>query len=162
MARSVSGVVSAWGGAVELWDPKIKQCHRTVYPVLNRCVLFETSEISWHGFERIALPEDQQALSRKSVAFYFYSKHRPAEQTADTHSTIYVDRPLPERFQSGHTLDHRDVQLLQTLLERRDQHNQRLYSELTQKTRLLERSGLPRLKRQFRRLQSWLGFGPRS
>ena len=40
---------AAWGGAVELWDKNVKQCHHSVDPLLNRMVLFETSPISFHG-----------------------------------------------------------------------------------------------------------------
>lgn len=131
-----------WGGALELHsDPHSPddrvQC---ITPLFNRCVVFETTEWSWHGFSRITLPPGQGDLSRKSIALYFYTRDRPPEELADTHSTIYVDRPLPARFQAGTTLAAADVEELRVLLARRDQHNQRLYREVTRLTMELERA----------------------
>lgn len=121
-----------WGGALELHsDPRSDQDRiETVLPAFNRAVLFETTEWSWHGFRRIDLPEAQRHLSRRSIALYFYTAERPAEELASPHSTIYVDRPLPPRFAPGRTLDDADVAELRALVQRRDQHNQRLYREL--------------------------------
>jgi hypothetical protein len=132
----------AWGGSLELHsDPRAGDDRvKLVTPLYNRAVIFETTENSWHGFSRISLPEQKKDTSRRSIALYFYTKDRPAEELADTHSTIYVDRPLPERFQPGHTLSDHDVQELRTLLARRDQHNQRLYRDVTQLTSQLERA----------------------
>jgi Rps23 Pro-64 3,4-dihydroxylase Tpa1-like proline 4-hydroxylase len=132
----------AWGGSLELHsnpradDDRVK----LVTPLYNRAVIFETTETSWHGFSRIGLPDDKKNLSRRSIALYFYTKERPAEELADTHSTIYVDRPLPDRFKPGHTLTDADVQELRVLLARRDQHNQRLYRDVTNLTVQLEQS----------------------
>jgi len=94
-------------------------------------VIFETTEWSWHAFPRIDLPAGKQDLTRKSIALYFYTKDRPADELAGIHSTIYVDQPLPERFQPGMTLDAADVEELHVLLKRRDQHSQRLYREIS-------------------------------
>jgi len=129
----------AWGGSLELHsDPRSPDDRvTTVTPLYNRAVIFETTEWSWHGFSRIALPPEKAALTRRSIALYFYTTDRPAEELADPHSTVYVDRPLPERFRSGHTLDAADVQELRVLLARRDQHNQRLYGEVTSLSRQL-------------------------
>jgi hypothetical protein len=60
-----------------------------------------------------------------------HTEDRPADELADMHSTFYVDQPLPERFQPGMTLDAADVEELHVLLGRRDQHNQRLYREIS-------------------------------
>ena len=38
-----------WGGQIELWDSDVKVCHLSSLPVLNRCLIFETSDISYHG-----------------------------------------------------------------------------------------------------------------
>jgi Rps23 Pro-64 3,4-dihydroxylase Tpa1-like proline 4-hydroxylase len=85
---------AAWGGAIELWDRKVKQCHRKVTPLLNRCVLFETSAISFHGVEPLVGPPD---VVRKSFAAYYYTKEAPAGWDGTKHSTIFQARP-DERF----------------------------------------------------------------
>jgi 2OG-Fe(II) oxygenase superfamily len=130
----------AWGGSLELHsDPRAADDRVTlVTPLYNRAVIFETTEWSWHGFSRIALPQDKSSISRKSIALYFYTTDRPQDELADTHSTIYVDRPLPERFQPGLSLSAADIDELRTLLARRDQHNQRLYRDITEITRQFE------------------------
>jgi hypothetical protein len=150
-----------WGGSLELHsDPRAADdVVELVTPFFNRAVIFETTEWSWHGFSRITLPETKKTLSRKSIALYFYTTERPSDELADTHSTIYVDRPLPEHFHAGMTLSEGNVQELRTLLARRDQHNQRLYRELTALTgqldqahQALNRGRLGRLRYFIRRL----------
>jgi hypothetical protein len=130
----------AWGGALDLHsDPRASDDSIiSIAPRYNRAVIFETTEWSWHGFRRIDLPDGRKDLSRRSIALYFYTAQRPADELADTHSTIYVDAPLPERFKAGLTLDDADVQELRVLLTRRDQHNQRLYRDVTAVTKQLE------------------------
>jgi len=130
----------AWGGSLQLHsDPRAADDHiTTITPLYNRAVIFETTEWSWHAFPRIVLPQDKRSVSRKSIALYFYTNDRPAEELADTHSTIYVDLPLPARFQPGLTLTADDLQELRVLLARRDQHNQRLYQDVTDLTKQLE------------------------
>jgi hypothetical protein len=129
-----------WGGSLELHaDPRSDENEIvTITPLFNRAVVFETTEWSWHAFPQIQLPETERNLTRKSLALYFYSRERPADELADTHSTIYVDRPLPSRFTSGRTLTEADVQELRLLLKRRDMHNQRLYGEIGSLTKQLE------------------------
>jgi len=46
----------------------------------NLAALFETNEHSWHGFRTIALPEDKDHPSHKSLTVYYYGKERPAEE----------------------------------------------------------------------------------
>ena len=130
----------AWGGSLELHsDPRAPDDRVSlITPLYNRAVIFETTETSWHGFSRISLPESKRAISRKSIALYFYTVDRPAEELADTHSTIYVDRPLPEKYAPGYTLTEADVQELRVLLIRRDHHQQRLYRDVTALTKRLE------------------------
>ena len=141
-----------WGGSLELHsDPRSPDDRvEVVTPLFNRCVIFETTESSWHGFSRITLPSDRKDVSRKSVALYFYTTDRPIEELGPTHSTIYIDRPLPPRFAPGLTLSAGDVEELRTLLARRDQHLQRMYADATRLTAELER-----LQTAMRR--GWLG-----
>ena len=97
----------SWGGALQLvedpWSGQGKSVN--VAPLLNRCVVFETNEVSWHGFHEIRLPEERLALSRKSFAIYLYTRSRPAEQTAPPHATVYVPDGMPSDLHAGSTLD---------------------------------------------------------
>lgn len=122
---------ASWGGNLELYrDPYADaQPAERIAPVFNRCVIFETSERSWHGFDRITLPPDQQSRSRKSVALYFYTRERPAAEVAGKHSTHYVDAQVPEHFTAGYTLSDADAALIRNLVAQRDGQLKRLYAE---------------------------------
>lgn len=79
-----------WGGNIELWDTDVKVCHHSFMPIFNRCVVFETSDISYHGVSAVKCPE---GVSRKSFAGYYYTKEAPAHWTGESHSTIFRARP---------------------------------------------------------------------
>ena len=132
----------AWGGCLELradpWDIGAGTA-RVAAPLINRAVLFETTERSWHGFSRIELPEDKRHISRRSIAVYYYTAERPTEETAAPHATIYVPRPLPERLQPGYTLDQADVDQLNVLTERRNMQIRFLYEREKEFNVALER-----------------------
>jgi hypothetical protein len=149
-----------WGGALELHSDPRSPDDRVVQvlPLFNRAVLFETTEHSWHGFSRIALPASHAGEARRSIALYFYSAERPAEELAATHSTVYVDSPMPARIEAGLTLTGADVAELQGLMASRDQHIQRLYRDIRELQGQLEQAhraiGLVRGSRVFRTLAS--------
>ena len=112
---------SSWGGCLQLHsDPWSTAPTVTIEPLFNRCVVFETSERSWHGFEKIRLPAGKEHVTRKSVAVYYYTHERPADEIAPDHGTYYVPRPLPDRYQPGRTLTQEDVAELGELISRRD------------------------------------------
>lgn len=102
-----------WGGSLELhkdpWNPDQDEV-KVIPPFLNHAILFETNEYSWHGFEKIRLPEEKKHLSRKSLTVYYYSKTRPATEVAPKHGTIYVPRPIPASIKPGVTLDENSYQ----------------------------------------------------
>jgi hypothetical protein len=104
-----------WGGNLELhsnpWDPATDSA-KIVAADFNLAVLFETSEHSWHGFRPIRLPEGEKHLSRRSFAAYLYTKERPAEQTAASHSTIYVPFGMPEDLEGGSVLTDEQYRIL--------------------------------------------------
>ena len=79
-----------WGGEVELWDREVKVCHQSLAPILNRCVLFETSDISFHGVRPLVCPPD---MVRKSFAAYWYTKEPPPNWNGETFSTVFKARP---------------------------------------------------------------------
>jgi len=77
-----------YGGDLELWNAEVTECVKKVPPAFNRAVIFETSEISYHGYSRIQVPE---GMSRKSVYAYFYTTERA--DAVPYHDTIFKARP---------------------------------------------------------------------
>lgn len=123
--------LESWGGCLELLRDPLRADSKTadsktVVPLANRAVIFETSEASWHGFRKIQLPVDL-ATSRRSVAVYFYTREAPAGGAAPSHATFYYQRPLPSRFRAGYTMEETDVRELRDLFTRRDQYIRFLY-----------------------------------
>jgi hypothetical protein len=146
----------SWGGCLELvrdaWSECAPEDLRKVTPLANRCVVFETTENSWHGFLKIRPPQEEPDISRRSIAVYFYTKARPAEETAAPHGTIYVPRPLPRHLTAGHTLTAGDQLELETLLVRRDAQIRFLYEREQEYSRVLAgmlRSATWRIGRMF-------------
>ncbi len=132
----------AWGGCLELhknpWGDRKDDQTVSVTPLLNRCVIFETTEASWHGFRRIQVPETHRSTSRKSLAIYLYTNERPAEETAPAHSTVYVPWRLPAHLQAGHTLTEDDVAALDEQFSRRDELLRFLYEREKEFTEVRE------------------------
>ncbi len=81
---------TAWGGNLELWDRDVQRCAQVVSPALGRAVIFETSQISFHGVTAVVCPE---GTARKSFAVYYYTKEPPADFDGKSHSTIFKARP---------------------------------------------------------------------
>ena len=79
-----------WGGSLELWDKEVKHCHKSMLPIFNRCVIFETSEISYHGVTAVKCPP---TVCRKSFAAYYYTEDAGEQVLPKTHSTIFRARP---------------------------------------------------------------------
>lgn len=61
----------SFGGDLEMWDREGKARVRSVAPLFNRLVVFNTTKESFHSHPRpLATPED---VTRKSLAFYYYT-----------------------------------------------------------------------------------------
>jgi Rps23 Pro-64 3,4-dihydroxylase Tpa1-like proline 4-hydroxylase len=92
-------------GHLELWD--LSQGDKVLLgkyaPTFNRCVIFETNEISFHGHPKaLNAPKD---VNRKSIATYYYTETRPEHEIAQDHNTIYINTEgisgQVKRFTSG-------------------------------------------------------------
>lgn len=123
------GWEEAWGGNLQVHkDPNIfannDSLVRSYMPINNRCLIFETSETSWHGFDRLKLPEGK---SRRAFTIYYYTKHRPNEDAIKFHNTEYVEPALPPHIAPGYTLTEKDVALIKEYLGRRDGRIRMLY-----------------------------------
>ena len=84
------GWLSGWGGNLELWDKDVKICHHSFAPLFNRCIIIETSEISFHGVSAVTCPPGH---ARRSFAAYYYTRESPSGWDGQIHSTLFRSRP---------------------------------------------------------------------
>jgi Rps23 Pro-64 3,4-dihydroxylase Tpa1-like proline 4-hydroxylase len=88
-----------YGGHLELWSDNMKICHDKIAPLFNRCVIFTTSENSHHGHpDPLMCPE---GMTRKSLAWYYYTNTLGENISEEFHSTLFKGRP-GERKLSKH------------------------------------------------------------
>ena len=81
----------SYNGGLELWDEAYTHRCETILPSFNRAVLFQTSDISYHGLPTpITCPTD---TGRKSLAIYYVSN--PRENVV--YHTKAQFRPLPHQ-----------------------------------------------------------------
>ncbi len=79
-----------YGGHLELWDRGMSRCEARVLPLFNRMMLFGTTDFTNHGHpDPLACPA---GMTRKSLALYYFSNGRPAEEVSGEHSTLFRGR----------------------------------------------------------------------
>ena len=82
-----------WGGDIQLWDETVKNCEASFSPKFNRCVIFETNEISYHG----VVPVSPSAPGpRQSFATYYYTREAPAHWTGVRLATVWLPKAKKE------------------------------------------------------------------
>jgi Rps23 Pro-64 3,4-dihydroxylase Tpa1-like proline 4-hydroxylase len=98
---------AAWGGELELWDRGMKAKVRSVEPVFNRCVVFNTDADSFHGHpDPLECPRH---VTRKSIALYYYTASERIYEDTPSHGTVYHARPadgLKTRLEAGRLRAH--------------------------------------------------------
>jgi hypothetical protein len=81
----------SYGGALELWDKKITASVRSIAPISNRCVIFNTDIDSFHGHpDPLNTPA---GVNRKSVATYYYTASRSIYGEVADNDTKWMPRP---------------------------------------------------------------------
>jgi len=79
----------SYGGDLELWNKDMSQCVKSIEPKFNRAVIFNTTDISYHGHPSpLMCPEDK---CRKSLAWYYLTK--PQENVSQRYRAKFVARP---------------------------------------------------------------------
>lgn len=79
-----------YGGHLQLWDRDMSRCEAKILPVFNRVMIFGTTDFTYHGH-----PDPLQSppgMTRKSLALYYFSNGRPAEEVSGVHSTLFRAR----------------------------------------------------------------------
>ena len=83
-----------YGGHLELWDSEMKQCEKKILPVFNRMVIFNTTDLSYHGHpDALTCPANR---SRRSLALYYYTNGRPRGEVRGDNSLTTQFRPRDE------------------------------------------------------------------
>ena len=79
-----------YGGHLELWNREMTRCEAKIAPLFNRLVVFGTTDFTYHGHpDPLQCPE---GMTRKSLALYYFSNGRPAEEVSGSHSTVFQPR----------------------------------------------------------------------
>jgi hypothetical protein len=79
-----------YGGHLQLWNRDMTQCEAKVLPIFNRLLVFGTTDFTYHGHpDPLQCPDH---MTRKSLALYYFSNGRPAEEVTGEHSTIFRAR----------------------------------------------------------------------
>jgi 2OG-Fe(II) oxygenase superfamily len=79
-----------YGGHLQLWDRQMTRCETKVAPLFNRVMVFGTTDFTYHGHpDPLQCP---QGMTRKSLALYYFSNGRPAEEVSGEHSTLFRAR----------------------------------------------------------------------
>jgi hypothetical protein len=78
-----------YGGQLELWDRGMEACCKSIIPIRNRCVIFNTTSTSYHGNPQPVNTPDGR--SRKSIALYYYTATWTG--TRRSHTTQFKVRP---------------------------------------------------------------------
>lgn len=80
-----------YGGHFELWNRELTQAEAKILPIFNRCAIFSTTSHSYHGHPTpLTCPPDR---TRKSIATYYFSNGRPADDETTKHAVAFVRRP---------------------------------------------------------------------
>lgn len=106
-----------YGGHLELWDRNMTTCVKKILPIFNRCVIFSTTDYSYHGHPNpLTCPPDR---TRRSLATYYYTNGRPEEEYSTPHTTLFQRRPgevLEERMTTNRIIRRKMVSLLPSSL----------------------------------------------
>lgn len=76
-----------WGGHLELWDAGMTAPQRSIAPLGNRAVIFETTDSAFHGHPTPLRCPD--GISRQSLALYYFTEGT----AAPSRPTTYRARP---------------------------------------------------------------------
>ena len=69
-------------------------CEAKVAPIFNRVMVFGTTDFTYHGHpDPLRCPE---GMTRKSLALYYFSNGRPAEEVTGEHTTVFRPRNKEE------------------------------------------------------------------
>jgi hypothetical protein len=79
-----------YGGRLELWKTDMSECVKKIEPLVNRCVIFNTEDDSFHGQpDPLTTPA---GISRRSIALYYYVASDAIYNEFTDHTTLFKAR----------------------------------------------------------------------
>lgn len=88
----------SWGGEFGIYSNDGEKLEKSVAPLFNRCVIFDTHDKSFHGLPNpINFPSGSP---RKSIILYYYTKAaRPSDQVSvkDPHSALWKSKGFTDK-----------------------------------------------------------------
>ena len=92
-----------WGGNLGLYDKNGKKCLKIVSPFFNRLMIFETHDLSYHGFpEPIICPKN---ITRNSLILYYYTAAQRRRKD------IIIEKPHSALWVSNNKLDKKNQKI---------------------------------------------------
>lgn len=89
-----------WNGDLQFFDKSYTSCVKSYYPFYNEAIIFETSDISYHGVPKTILcPEN---TGRKSLAIYYLSE--PEQNALVRHKANFFPLPTEKLSKEFHKL----------------------------------------------------------
>lgn len=92
------GWKKSWGGEFGLYSNDGNKLVKSISPLFNRCIIFDTHDKSFHGLPNpINFPHNQP---RKSILLYYYTKApRPSNQIIvnDPHSALWKSKGFKDK-----------------------------------------------------------------
>jgi Rps23 Pro-64 3,4-dihydroxylase Tpa1-like proline 4-hydroxylase len=80
-----------FGGALELWDKRMRAATQRIMPLFGRAVIFSTDRDTFHGHpDPLSCPEDR---SRRSIATYYYTAGVEQDDGLIERTTDFRQRP---------------------------------------------------------------------
>lgn len=106
-----------FGGALELWDRKMRQRRKSISPLMARAVIFSTDRDTFHGHpDPLACPEGR---SRRSIATYYYTAPAPVSRPALERTTDFRPRPgTPDKRDWQVMIHHLKADWMPPILQR--------------------------------------------
>lgn len=93
---------ASWRGELEFWSADMRSSVQRVAPLFNRALLFEVSDISFHGYpDPLRCPEDRQ---RNSLQLYYYREWPASTEPRQLYTTDYRPRPRDYAKRFRHAL----------------------------------------------------------
>jgi Rps23 Pro-64 3,4-dihydroxylase Tpa1-like proline 4-hydroxylase len=77
-----------YGGNIDLWEQDKSALSKSIPPIANRCVIFSTTDTSFHGHPHpLSCPPGR---SRNCISLYYYTNGRPEKEQSLGHNTIWI------------------------------------------------------------------------